>query len=142
MSPRINIFKREPFQFTARADWEDGKLQTDVAFDVPKGKRLVIENISATLETPIGQEITSTQVRTVVNNVVAWHSVYIPKTATFENKLNVYSGGQRVRIYADPETTVNILVSKNNSQCTFPCGTTLVCISGYLLLAESPSLAP
>lgn len=142
MGPRINVFKREPFQFTARADWQDGKLQTDVAFDVPRDKRLIIENISATLECPIGQEITSTQVRTIVNNVVAWHSVFVPKTATFENKLNVYSGGQRVRIYADPETTVNILVSRNNSQCTFPCGTTLVFISGYLLPAESPSLAP
>lgn len=142
MGPRINVFKREPFQFTARADWQDGKLQTDVAFDVPRDKRLVIENISATLECLIGQEITSTQVRTIVNNVVAWHTIFVPKTAAFENKLNVYSGGQRVRLYADPETTVNILVSRNNSQCTFPCGTALVCISGYLLLAESPSLAP
>lgn len=142
MGPRINVLKREPFQFTARAEWQDGKLQTDVAFDVPGGKRLVIENISATLETQIGQEITSTQVKTVVNNVVAWHSVFIPKTATFENKFNVYSGGQRVRIYADPETTVNVLVSRNNSQCAFPCGTTLVFISGYLLPVESPSLAP
>lgn len=142
MSRSISVFKREPFQFTARVDWQDGKLQTDVAFDVPKGKRLVIENISATLETPMGQEITATQVRTVVNNVIAWHSVFVPKTATFENKLNVYSGGQQVRIYADPETTVNVLVSKNSSQCTFPCGTTLVCISGYLLPVKSPSLAP
>ncbi len=87
MSPRISVFKREPFQFTARADWQDGKLQTDVEFDVPKGKRLVIENISATLETPIGQEITSTQVRTIVNNVVAWHSVFVPKQPPLKTSL-------------------------------------------------------
>ena len=48
MSPANNVFKREPFQFTTRADWQDGKLQTEVPFDVPKNKRLVIENISAT----------------------------------------------------------------------------------------------
>jgi len=141
MSFRFNVFKREPFQFTARADWQDGRLGTDVAFEVPKDKRLVIENISATLETPIGQEITATQVRTIVNNVVAWHSVVVPITTTFENKLNVYSGGQRVRVYADPGTTVNVLVRKNSSQCQYPCGTTQVFISGYLLPAKSPRLS-
>lgn len=135
--------KRNPFQFTARADWEDGLLQTDVELKVPKNKRLVIENISATHEAPIDQEITSTQVRTIVNDVVAWHSVFIPKIATFENKLNVYSGGQRVRVYADPGTTVNVLVHKNSSQCPpISCGTTMVCISGYLLSPKSRSLAP
>lgn len=142
MSPS-NIVKRDPFQFTARADWQDGQLQTDVEFKVPKNKRLVIENISASHEAPIDQEITSTQVRTIVNNVVAWHSVFIPKTATFESKLNVYSGGQRVRVYADPGTTVNVLVHKNSSQCPpLSCGTTMVFISGYLLSSKSRSLAP
>ena len=142
MSATIKAFEREPFQFTARADWENGKLQTDVAFDVPNNKRLVIENISAMIECPIGQEITSTQVQTTVNNIVAWHSIFVPKTAIFENKINIYSGGQLVRVYADPGTTVNILVHKNSSQCSFPCGTTLVFISGYLLPPMSPTLLP
>jgi hypothetical protein len=142
MRPTSNEFERDPFQFTARADWEDGKLQTEVVFDVPKDKRLVIENISADIECPIGQEIISTQVKTIVNNVEAWHAVFVPKTATFENKLGTYSGGQRVRVYADPGTEVAVLVHKNSSQCLPPCGTTLVYISGYLLAAKSPSLAP
>lgn len=142
MSPASNVLKREPFQFTARADWQDGKLQTEVAFDVPNNKRLVIENVSATHECPIGQEITSTQVRTVVNNIVAWHSVLVPKTANFENKVDVYSGGQHVRLYADPGTTVTVLVHKNVSQCPFPPGTTMVCLSGYFISDISPSLAP
>jgi hypothetical protein len=139
--PRAQPFMRIPFQFTARADWEDGKLQTEVAFNVPH-KRLVIENISATLECPIDQEITSTSVRTIVNNVVAWHSLFVPKTGIFENKLQVYSGGQQVRVYADPETKVIVLVSKNTPKCVHPCGTTLVFISGYLLPVNSLSLAP
>lgn len=138
----IDLFQQTPFQFTARADWEDGKLQTDVQFNVPIDKVLVIENISATIECPIGQEITSTQVKTTVNNIEAWHSVFIPKTATFENKLNVYSGGQRVIIYADPGTTINVLVHKNISQCTPPCGTTLVFISGYLRRTNLPVIEP
>ena len=142
MSPGSNMFKREPFQFTARADWQNGQLQTEVIFNVPNKKRLVIENISVTHECPIAQDIISTQVRTSVNNIVAWHSVFVPKTGTFENRLNVYSGGQYVRIYADPGTTVSVLVHKNSSQCTFPCGTTLVFISGYLLPVKSPSLGP
>jgi len=142
MSPVGNVFNREPFQFTTRADWQDGKLQTEVAFDVPPKKRLVIENISATHECPVGQEITSTQVRTVVNNVIAWHSVFVPKTGNFENKVDVYSGGQQVRVYADPGTTVTILVHKNTSQCPFPPGTTMVFVSGYLISDKSPSLAP
>jgi hypothetical protein len=139
---RPEVFPREPFQFTARADFLDGSLGTDVPFDVPSDKRLVIENVSATLETPINQEITATQVRTILKGVIAWHSVFVPKTATFEDKINIYSGGQQVRVYADPGTTVHILVNKNASSCPFPCGTTLVFISGYLLPVESPSLAP
>jgi hypothetical protein len=135
-------FAREPFQFTARADWEDGKLQTEVAFDVPKSKRLVIENVSATLECPVAQDITSTQIRTSVANVVAWHSLFVPRTATFENTFNLYCGGQRVRVYADAGTTVAVLVHRNANQCTAPCGTTMVFISGYLLSVQSPSLAP
>jgi len=142
MTPTSGMVKREPFQFTARADWEDGKLQTVVSFAVPAGKQLVIENISATLECPIGQDITATQVKTVVNNVEAWHAVFVPKTGTFNNALNLYCGGQRVRVYADPGTTVTVLVLKNISQCQPPCGTTMVLISGYLLPANSPSLAP
>ena len=142
MTPTSGMAKRKPFQFKAQADWEDGKLQTEVAFAVPAGKRLVIENISATLESPIGQDITATQVKTVVNNVEAWHSVFVPKTGIFNNALNLYCGGQRVRVYADPGTTVTVLVHKNSSQCQPPCGMTLVFISGYLLPANSPSLAP
>ena len=136
------VFTRVPFQFTARADWQDGRLQTEVTFAVPNGKRLVIENVSGTHECPIGQDVTSTQVRTEVNNVVAWHAVFVPKTGTFENRLNLYSGGQRVRLYADPATTVTVLVHRNNSQCAAPCGTTIVCLSGYLLPSNSTSLAP
>ena len=139
---RPEVLPREPFHFTARADFVDGLLGTDVAFDVPSDKRLIIENVSATLETPIEQEITATQVRTVVNCVIAWHSVFVPKRATLEDKLNVYSGGQQVRVYADPGTTVHVLVNKNAGSCPFPCGTTLVFISGYLLPVNSPSLAP
>lgn len=140
-------FKREPFQFTARAMWEEGKEVTDVPFDVPLDSRLVIENISATIECPIEEEIMTTQVRTSVNNVVAWHSVYVPKTAAAavpNERFNLYCGGQQVRLYADPGTTVNVLVHKNGGYCQTPphCGTTLVFISGYLLPVESPRLAP
>ncbi len=127
-------FKLGPFQVTARADWEDGKLQTEVSFDLPKEMRLIIENISATLECPKEQEITSTQVRTVVNGQIAWHAVSVPKTGTYE-KVNLYSGGQLVRVYADPGTTVTVLVHKNSDQCQAPCGTTIVSISGDLLPA-------
>jgi hypothetical protein len=141
MSPIASAAARQPFQFTARADWQNGLLQTDVSFVVPPKKRLVIENVSATLECPFGQDVTATQVRTVVSGVVSWHSVFVPRTGVFEN-LNVYCGGQRVRLYADPGTTVNVLVHKNSSQCAAPCGTTLVFLSGYLLPATSHSLAP
>jgi hypothetical protein len=131
-----------PFQFTARADWEDGKLQTEVAFDVPKNRRLVIEHISATLECPIAQEITYVQVRTTLDKVIAWHSVFVPKTSTIGKDLSIYCGGQRVRIYADAGTPVIVLVGKNISQCSFPCGTTMVFVSGYLLPLNSPTLGP
>lgn len=141
MSPS-KLGKRDPFQFSARADWQKGKLGTDVEFKIPKNKRLVIENISAHHEAPIKQEVTSTSVRTIVKNVVAWHSVFVPQTGTFEKRLNVYSGGQRVRVYADPGTAVHVLVNKNSSLCPAHCGSTQVYISGYLLSVNNRSLAP
>jgi hypothetical protein len=139
----FEFFVRKPFQYTARADFADGLLQTKTEFRVPRRKLLVIENISATLEAPIDQQITSTQVRTVVNRVICWHSIFVPKAGTFEDKLNIYCGGQQVRIYADPNTQVAVLVHRNQASCpTSSCGTTLVFISGYLLPSDSPSLAP
>ena len=68
--------------------------------------------------------------------------MYEPKTGTIEGNLNTYSGGQQVRVYADPGTTVNILVHKNSSKCPSPAGTTVVFLSGYLLSVKSPSLSP
>ena len=142
-----NISKRVPFQFTAHAEWENGKLQTEVTFAVPNNKLLVIENVSASLHCPVGQEITHTQIRTSVKGIVAWHNVFIPKTTVFNDGgsplTNVYSGGQRLRLYADPGTRVFILVGKNSSQIPdILGGGTDVYISGYLLPVKSPSLGP
>jgi hypothetical protein len=148
MSPFRRQYKREPFQFWAHGEWQNGQIQTEVAFNVPKTKRLVIENISAHLICPVGQEIMLTQIRTSVNKVLAWHNVFIPKTAVLSPPLaglpiSNYSGGQQVRLYADPGTPVIILVSKNsNTIPAVPGGGTEVYISGYLLPVQSPSLAP
>ena len=142
-----SLFKRDPFQFTAHAEWQNGSLQTEVTLHVPNNKLLVIEHVSASLHCPVGQEITHTQVRTSVKSVLAWHNVFIPKTTVFNDggspPTNVYSGGQGLRLYADPGTTVVILVGKNSSQIPdILGGGTDVYISGYLLPLKSPNVGP
>lgn len=142
MSPTINEFKPEPFQFNARKDWKAGSLVTEMSFRVCANRLLIIENISAAIECPNEQGITRVQVKTTVNTKEVTHFIFIPYTANFEDNLNVYCGGQRVRVYADPNTDVIISVWKNSSVCPFPPGSSDVTISGYLVPSESPSLEP
>jgi hypothetical protein len=150
MSPSSNDYKRIPFQCTVNKQWEDNKLQTEANFMVPKDSRLVIENISARIECPIDQEIIYITIGARVFNKatgqpeVVGHSIYVPKTGSTKDGVATYSGGQQVRIYADPGTTVDIVVTKNSMHCPTlpPSIVTIVSISGYLLPPDSPSLAP
>jgi hypothetical protein len=134
---------REPFQFFGAEDFVTGSLASQDQFDVPSGKRLVIEHVSANLEFPIDQELTSTVVNTTVNEVEVPHQFAIPFASTFEDRLRVHTGGQQVRLYADPGTTVIVLANRNSDSCPqTPCGSMRIFISGYLLPVDSPSLAP
>jgi len=139
MSPANDNFKREPFQFTLRKRWEDGKLQLEESFNVPANMRLVIENISGMIECHIEQELHGVDVKTRVNSVDAWHSVYVPRIGTKDN-LSIYSGGQQTRVYADPGTTVTVLVHRDVSSGSI--GINMVFLSGYLLSDQSPTPAP
>ncbi|TRX73722.1 hypothetical protein [Pseudomonas mangiferae] len=140
------LFPREPFQYRAFAQYEGGSLGTDVSFEVPGDKRLVIETVSIRLETPHDQQATSVSVRTDVNGVTAWHEIPFSKSATFttafRTTINLYTGASPVRLYADPGSTVYVLTQRDVSTCPSDCGASSVFLSGYLVSAFSPSLAP
>jgi hypothetical protein len=50
---------REPFQRSIRADWNEGERSAGGSFQVPSGKRLVIEYIGGSYETLHEQEVIS-----------------------------------------------------------------------------------
>ncbi|MFU8814299.1 MAG: hypothetical protein ACNA7W_03075 [Pseudomonadales bacterium] len=135
------LWPREPFHFTAQTEWRDGESAIAVEFRVPLERRLVIEQISASLEVPIAQRLSDALVWTQVNEQRVAHYWSVSETGPREN-LTVYSGTRQVRLYADPATVVEIQVIKNNPVCPFPCGQATLAVSGYLLHPESPSLAP
>ena len=128
-------FPREPFQFTVRVDSVQGSRTASAEFQVPDYKRLVIENVSANIELPLAQEITATQVLTTASGERNHHFVFVPKQGVFDpdvdngspgihvdipdNSLNIYTGGQQVRLYADPGTSVATGVTRNDATCPF-----------------------
>jgi hypothetical protein len=133
---------REPFQLAAEQEWAEGTLSAGVTFDVPSDRRLVIEQVSASHTVAIGQHLTRTFVVTTIGDRTTTHAVFVPRTGTTEGVLNVYNGGQHLRLYADPGTRVELGAARNDTNCPFPCGSMSMSVSGYLIPADSPSLAP
>jgi len=152
-------WEREPFQFTARADWEEGSRSMSESFQVPSGKRLVIEHVSASIEVPLEQEIIGTLVATVAGGERAHHYFFIPRAGTFDpdvdnlspgdertgpegNELSIYVGSAHVKLYADPGTAVDLGVVRSDWLCPFTCGAAIVVVSGYLMDARPPRRGP
>jgi len=148
----------EPFQFTARADWTGTTRAMSDSFQVPSGKRLVIENVSASVELPADQQVLSAVVATVAGDERVIHYIHVPKSATFDpdvdnmspgggqdipnNSLDIYSGAQPLRLYADPGSVVDVGVWRNDPTCRNPCGTAIVAISGYLVDVKAARATP
>lgn len=142
-APNAATLPRTPFQFRATPAFQNTSFTISATFNVPKNQRLVIENISAHISIPLGQELSGgLQVSTVVNEVQGFHFIFVPETGA-SGDFDDFNGGQQVRIYADPGTTVNIIAGKNDFTCPNNlCGTLDVTISGYLLSPNSPDIGP
>ena len=97
----------QPFQFLAQPDTRGtGQNQVETDFNVPAGKRLVIEYVSAGIAAGTGQ----VAVETIAGgNLAAWYFLAQPSP--------VFTRGFfPARIYADPGTPVRIFVTGANTQ--------------------------
>jgi hypothetical protein len=101
--------------------------QNAVYFQVPAGKRLVIEYYSAQAQDTTGQAAMT--LGTTVNGVFASYIIYVNATTT--NQLT-----QMTRIYADPGTFVQAFAF-NGGGATH-CGG-VITLSGYLVNVPAPT---
>jgi hypothetical protein len=103
-------------------------------FTVPAGKRLVIEFVSIFAQVNQGQK-ELVNIETTAGNTVASYTV-VPNFYGTEVSSNpafdVFVGNQQMRVYADPGSTVNILVYGQLNTNALG-GQTVVSLSGYLV---------
>lgn len=133
-TPRtLNANDLQPYQRMERAT----TTGTDVffAFYVPKGKRLVIEYISARATTASGEEADAAITTvTAPDYLAAEHQIVLsPQRKTTNN--NYFAGAQQVRIYQEGESDFGVVVTRSNSAGGSVAGEmrVVVSISGYLV---------
>jgi hypothetical protein len=126
-TPNVNIDAvREPFQMELRFDTPDGFSEFTAEFEVPAGKRLVLEQVSGVSTPPFGQTIRYFSLRTTVAGEFAFHTIPV----TFNGFVD-WVGCQQVRLYADPGTLVKLSAPRaGGSAGAFQ---TVATISGYFV---------
>jgi hypothetical protein len=118
---------RQPFQQKLNFNIADGFSEVCMPIaTVPAGKRLIIEYVSARVTIPGGHKLRALNVFTHLNGDFAYHHLVPTPTNVF----NEYVVGQTVRLYADPNTQVNICAARDNGDGIAPV---LATISGYLV---------
>jgi hypothetical protein len=119
-----------PFQAQGNAELADGvNSELFELAQVPAGKRLVIEYVSATSVVPAGQRIVDFLVIVRQGNVGMGHAVPIQ----FQGSAGVtdwLAAGEPTRLYADAGTTVRAFLLRTD---TSGQANVMVRISGYLV---------
>jgi hypothetical protein len=118
----------EPFQRQTFLTIADGTTGNLVSFDVPEGKRLVIEQVGGTIFLPAGQFTRVSQIRT---DFRAPFSLIANKVS--DQSDNVYLVNAPMKLYADENVEFSISrgpASAGSALCTFS-------VSGYLVTLES-----
>jgi hypothetical protein len=114
-----NAFQQEvPFTL------EVGFLNNAGRFNVPAGKRFAIEQVSGSASfSPAGQRILYYVVTTTVNGVFASYYFDAANNSSF-------TMSQQVRIYADPDTTVELFAARDSAYGWVEMS---MVVSGYLV---------
>ena len=126
---------RQPFQrfFSLNATDFPNALGS---FQVPSGKRLVIEYASFRGEKPQGQ-ILELVIQTTVNSVLAPHFL-TPSPVGAMGTSEFFTASQQMRVYADPGTSVGVFIQRFAGPFTGNISAG-VSISGYLVDAPPQS---
>lgn len=102
----------QPYQKAFPFLIQQGSNFADQAFAVPVGKRLVIEYVSGQFEISTGQLPVVTIV-TFINGEQFTHFVVLNRLGVSGGILDKFVIGQPLTLYADPQSTVAIALSRN-----------------------------
>jgi hypothetical protein len=134
-TPVRSIDPVDPFQTSVPTPFgmNAGSTGEVVVINVPDKKRLVIEYVSGFAQLPTGQDLTQVQVITqvVVGGVAREHYITTAPRKVFSNTTDITVFGQSLRIYADKNTNVNFLMTRNPAAGVSTVGA--VTISGYFV---------
>ena len=120
---------RQPFQVHGFPDIGDGYYFATFSFNVPAGKRLVMEYVSAIVNVPSGQKV-AVWVNANQGSGPVSHYVVPTSLGAFNQLTETFAVGQLTRIYADPSTQVDVVVDRN-AGVGFTSAN--VSVSGYLV---------
>jgi hypothetical protein len=110
------------------SDWGTATSVSVIMYNVPAGKRLVIENVFAHMRVLAGAFVTMS-VRTTVGGNTAGAEILMAPQGTFGRESH-FAGNQNMRLYADPNTSVTISYARSVTDAT---GKLTFGFSGYLV---------
>ena len=140
VKPAPQSFNRQPFQIAVSAT--EPHFVAQPSFQTPSDKLLVIETVTLRVILPlsINQKITDFEIEVEVGAVSVSHCIpVIHQNSNYSLDEEYFAAAQKVRIYADPNTTVGFYVERNGGGGVMVVQAT---VSGYLVPPDSPSLAP
>jgi len=108
---RAEVRASQPFQRQFALDWADGQDLVEASYQVPPGKRLVIEyaSLSAYLQ-PEGQSM-FVRIVTTVSGGDAFHNLAVQKQEDW-GVLKQFGAAHTVKVYADPGSRVRVSVGR------------------------------
>ena len=131
--PLVNVNDaRQPFQTRLTFNIDPGSTQNEAGFDVPAGKRLVIEHASARVQGPAGQQfVAQIQTRVFPNgSATGVHWLVLTHQGTFSG-IDVFTSNHDMRVYAEPSVpNTRYIVTRTDLTGTAFAEAT---ISGYLV---------
>jgi hypothetical protein len=112
------------------ADFVPGFVASGDGFTVPGGKILVIEHVSVWTRMLTGQQMVRASVRTTANGQQVTHDIRPEFVGADSGPADVHLAAEDLRLYADPGTTVFLLVERNTTTGGAPVE---IGVSGYLV---------
>lgn len=120
---------RQPFQIGLGISVANGNLTANGSFTVPAGKQLVIEFVSALAAISSGQKLTL-QFSTTGGGAPVAFTLPAFLQGTFGGTVDDYAVAQQMRVYADPGTSVQFVLTQNNTTAGALAD---IGVSGYLV---------
>lgn len=120
---------RQPFQRQFALDWQDGVDLAEAEYQVPAGKRLVVEYASFWAYLPPNGQTVFVRIVTSVSGSQAFHTIALQKREDY-GVLKQFDGAHLVHLHADPGSTVRVSAGRLPFTGLANAGLTL---SGYLV---------